>query len=169
MSPCPCVCHVGLWKSELSPEGQQGWLVSPVPLGVLSVLIGLVWFWERTQGTGSLGIAFLGWLQHLSGREVTASLNIKRWNKMPKMILTPLWSEPNQVPALGKGVESQIHLHIPGLCHGTWKGKEGILCLWTKSHQALMATAEKCFKGKSFTICHLPSMKKFWKNIWLNQ
>lgn len=71
---------------------------------------------------------------------------------MAKTILTFLWSEANQMPALGKGPESQIHVHVPGLCHGPWKGKEGILCLWTQSHRALMAIADKCFKGKSLPL-----------------
>ena len=65
----------------------------------------------------------------------------------------------------------------PGLCHLRYKVKEGISgkvlersCTCTlKSHMGFNRYFREMFlEGKSFTTCHLPTVNKFWKNIWLN-
>lgn len=89
----------------------------------------------------------------------------------------------NQVSVFRKGLQSQIYLPVSWTTVSSralpWQivsegkdfrqGAQTTLYLHTQSNGGFSSYFRGMFlEGKSFTACHLPSVNKFWKNIWLD-
>lgn len=143
------MCRVELWKSEVSPGCQQGWLMSPGPLEVLSVLSCTRLFClvlgndTRSRSSGKLEPLSLNPRMTLTSLRQRSSCLIKyqgQWNKTAKMVLTFLC-----------GVNQTRCLHL----EEAWSPKFTCTCQG-HSHSQLQGSAMAHGKGRrEFCTCAL--------------